>query len=205
MHGGEFRGTLSRVFAGHFDLTHPLVWTVDDVFTPAECDELLAAHAGGPWLDATVNRHAGREVDSKIRNNQLALVDNAAAAQALLERLRPALPARLMGMALSGIKDRMRCYRYRVGEYFAPHGDQSYPGGPGERSLLTLMVYLNEDFAGGQTAFLDLDQVIDPRRGRALLFQHMVLHEGRAVTAGIKYVLRTDIFYRTPHQAGDGL
>ena len=39
-----------------------------------------------------------------------------------------------MAMTLTGIKERMRCYRYEPGEYFAPHGDQSYPGGPGERN-----------------------------------------------------------------------
>lgn len=186
------------MFAGHFDFTQPLVWTVDDVLEDAACDELRARAEQGPWLDATVNRAEGRAVDRTVRNNQLVLVDDAALAGMLLARLRPRLPERLMGMALSGIKERMRCYRYRVGEYFAPHGDQSYPGGPGERSLLTLMVYLNDDFVGGQTAFLDLKQAITPRRGRALLFQHMVLHEGQAVTEGTKYVLRSDVFYRTP-------
>lgn len=185
-----------RVFAGHFDFAHPLVWTVDDVLTPDECDRVLAGCSAGPWHAATVNRDAGRAVDRRIRNNQLALVDDPVLARELLERLRPELPARLMGCELSGVKERLRCYRYQVGEYFAPHGDQSYPGGPGERSLLTLMVYLNDDFAGGQTAFLELGRVVEPRRGRALLFQHMVLHEGRAVTAGTKYVLRTDVFYR---------
>jgi prolyl 4-hydroxylase len=186
------------MFAGHFDFSHPLAWTVDDVLAPAACDELLARCARGPWLAATVNRAEGRAVDRRVRNNHLVLVDDAALGHALLGRLRPALPERLMGLTLSGIKERMRCYRYEVGEYFGPHGDQSYPGGPGERSLLTLMVYLNDDFAGGQTAFLDLGQVIAPRRGRALLFQHMVLHEGRTVTAGTKYVLRSDVFYREP-------
>ena len=28
------------MFAGHFDFTHPLVWTVDDVLDPAACDDL---------------------------------------------------------------------------------------------------------------------------------------------------------------------
>lgn len=184
------------MFAGHFDFTHPLVWTVDDVLDAATCDELRARVERGPWLDATINRAEGRAVDRTVRNNQLVLVDDAPLAATLLARLRPRLPEQLMRMTLSGIKERMRCYRYRVGEYFAPHGDQSYPGGPGERSLLTLMIYLNDDFVGGQTAFLELDQVITPVRGRALLFQHMVLHEGRAVTEGTKYVLRSDVFYR---------
>lgn len=184
------------MFAGHFDFSHPLVWTVDDVLAASACDALLARLAPGPWLAATVNRSEGRAVDRQVRNNELALVDDAALARDLFERLRPDLPERLKGMTITGLKERMRCYRYRVGEYFAPHGDQSYPGGPGERSLLTLMIYLNDDFEGGQTAFLDLGKVIEPRRGRALLFQHMVLHEGRAVTRGVKYVLRTDVFYR---------
>jgi hypothetical protein len=44
---------------------------------------------------------------------------------------------------------------------------------------------------------LDLtDQRIAPRRGRALLFQHRVLHEASVVTAGEKLVLRTDVLYR---------
>ena len=188
--------TLRAVFAGHFDFSHPLVWTVDDVLSDSACAEILRAHAEGPWLPATVNARDGRVVDAKIRNNHLALVDDLPLAQALLERLRPSLPATLMGMSLSRLKPRMRCYRYEPGERFGPHGDQSYPGEPGERSLLTLMVYLNDDFEGGQTAFLDLGQIVEPRRGMGLLFQHMVLHEGREVRAGTKYVLRTDVFYR---------
>lgn len=44
--------------------------------------------------------------------------------------------------------------------------------------------------------------MISPRRGRALLFQHMVLHGGRAVTRGSKYVLRSDVLYRADLTAG---
>lgn len=185
------------MFAGHFDLSHPLHWIVDDVLSQPECDALLERTREGPWLAATVNRAEGRAVDRSIRNNHLALVDDADLCARLFERLQPALPERLMGMRLSSIKARMRCYRYEPGEQFGPHGDQSYPGGPGERSLLTLMVYLNDDFEGGRTAFLEPEPlVIEPRRGRALLFQHMLMHEGRAVSAGVKYVLRSDVFYR---------
>jgi hypothetical protein len=33
------------------------------------------------------------------------------------------------------------------------------------------------------------------RRGSLLLFEHAMLHEGCAVTAGTKYVLRSDAMY----------
>jgi hypothetical protein len=37
---------------------------------------------------------------------------------------------------------------------------------------------------------------VAPRRGTALLFQHMLLHEGSVVHEGVKDVLRTDVMYR---------
>jgi hypothetical protein len=55
------------------------------------------------------------------------------------------------------------------------------------------MVYLNEGFAGGETAFLD--RVVTPRTGRALIFRHELPHEGRPVERGLKYALRTDIMF----------
>jgi prolyl 4-hydroxylase len=151
----------------------------------------------GPWLDATVNRAEGRAVDRRVRSDQLARVDDAALADELLARLRPRLPARLMGMTLSGIKARLRCYRYRTGEHFGPHGDPSYPGGPGADGLPQRRLRGRTDRVPRA-----LDRVISPRRGRALLFQHMVLHEGRAATRGSKYVLRSDVLYRADLTAG---
>ena len=57
-------------------------------------------------------------------------------------------------------------------------------------------VYLNDDFEGGHTAFLDFGVTTAPRTGTALLFQHYMLHEGCNVVAGTKYVLRSDVMYR---------
>jgi len=52
------------------------------------------------------------------------------------------------------------------------------------------------DTEGGDTDFPELEQRIAPRAGRALLFQHRVLHEATAVISGEKLVLRTDVLYR---------
>ena len=95
------------------------------------------------------------------------------------------------------MNERFRCYRYEPGQRFAPHFDGAFVRDAHERSHLTLMVYLNEGFGGGSTAFLDWDREVAPRLGSALVFQHRLLHEGCTVTSGVKYVLRSDVMYRS--------
>ena len=56
------------------------------------------------------------------------------------------------------------------------------------------MIYLNENYEGEETSFTDL--AIQPKQGLAVVFLHNLEHEGSAVKAGIKYVLRTDIMFR---------
>jgi hypothetical protein len=61
------------------------------------------------------------------------------------------------------------------------------------------MVYLNDDFTGGETKFY-LDNgmprlEVKPDRWMALVFVHRQLHEGAPVAQGRKYVLRTDVMY----------
>ena len=70
----------------------------------------------------------------------------------------------------------------------------------GERtSKLTFMVYLTNVAKGGETRFYDSDMkithAVQPTVGKALVFEHAILHEGVAVEEGSKYVLRTDVMY----------
>ena len=53
------------------------------------------------------------------------------------------------------------------------------------------------------TFFVEPEVSIEPRTGMALLFQHPIVHEGSEVTAGVKYVVRTDLMYRRPMDADD--
>jgi hypothetical protein len=79
-------------------------------------------------------------------------------------------------------------------------------------SRLTFLIYLNDDFEGGHTTFFipnaEQDGVLDgfgvkPCKGSILYFPHgdavgSLAHEGSAVTAGAKYVIRTDVAYMLP-------
>lgn len=184
----------TTVFIDHFDLSQPLVFEpIEGVLSQAECAAMIAQ--AGPWLAATINSAQGRVVNEKLRSNTLALVDDEALSQRLFEKIRERVPANMKDKAVVGLKPRMRIYRYEAGQGFGLHHDQSYTGAEGQRSQLTFMLYLNEDFEGGQTEFPDQGISIAPKTGSVLLFQHMVLHEGVTVTAGTKYVLRTDVLF----------
>ena len=101
---------------------------------------------------------------------------------------------------LQGLNERFRFYRYDVGQRFAPHTDGYFERTNGERSHFTFMVYLNDGFEGGATAFHHSKPSlrVTPVRGMALVFYHRQLHEGMPVVKGRKYVLRTDVMYRRP-------
>ncbi len=193
------------MYAGHFDFRHPLVWTAPDLFTAEECAGILAGVAGAEWLPATVNRSHGRAVDTQLRDNTVAILRDPALAEELFRRVRPHVPARMTAelggkgrteMEACGVFLPLRVYRYELGQHFGPHEDQSYFGPNDEVSLLTLIVYLNEGFKGGETEFPEQERTIVPRTGTALLFQHRVLHAGNRVTSGTKFLLRSDVLYR---------
>jgi hypothetical protein len=185
------------VYAGHLDLTQPLVWTVDDALSPEDC----AAYArrlrdGDAEVAPIVGAHGGAEIDLAVRNNTRVMWDDAAEADALLARVAASVPRRLSDLVLCGANPRLRVYRYGPGERHGAHWDTVVELGEGVRSLVTLVFYLNDGFEGGATDFPELGRVITPRAGRALLFQHRILHEATAVRAGEKLVLRTDLLYR---------
>ena len=109
----------------------------------------------------------------------------------------PSLPDRLEGdWRLVGAYERLRFYRYSPGQRFAPHFDGSFQRSPTERSLVTFLVYLNSCEKRGETRLTDLELDVVPAAGRALLFNHFLLHEGALVAKGLKYVVRSDLMYR---------
>jgi hypothetical protein len=193
------------MYLGHFDFEHRLLWTVPALFTPAECADIVAGEGGHTWLPATVNSASGRVVERAVRDSSTAVLRDPALAAELYRRVRPHVPERMtaelggrgrVGMTVAGVHVPVRIYRYEPGQHFGLHQDQSYFGEDGTKSLLTLMVYLNMGFEGGETDFPEQGQTIVPETGTALLFQHMLLHAGKPVRSGTKMVLRSDVLYR---------
>ena len=184
------------------DETKPYILTEPDVLTPDECRTLIERiERAGPTV-ATINTFSGPRIRTDVRNNDRVIFDDEELAATLLERVRHRVPEEIHGMQIAGANERFRCYRYLPGMRFAPHADGPFVRNENERSVYTLIVYFNDDFEGGSTAFLvDPEVSITPRTGMALLFQHPIIHEGSLVTSGTKYVARTDVMYRLPNSA----
>ncbi len=184
------------VAGDRLDGSAPLAAAVDGFATPAECAALIARiEALGPDA-APISTVRGAVMRPDVRNNARVMFDDVDLAARLFARLAPHVPARLCGRRAVGLNERFRGYRYTPGQRFAPHYDGAFMRDASEASLLTLLIYLDDGCQGGATGFLDHGVAMAPRQGRVLWFQHMLLHEGAEVTAGTKYVLRSDVMYR---------
>jgi len=193
-----------------FSAQLPFVRVVDDVFSAAECAALVARiESLGPTF-APITTHRGFVDRPDIRNNDRVIFDDLDVAADLFARLAPHLPLHRRGgtpqdrrgderdpaWTAVGCNERFRGYRYERGQRFAPHYDGPFVRSDDERSALTVLVYLNEGFDGGDTHFLDWRCRVVPKTGSVLLFDHHILHEGAGVLAGTKYALRSDVMYR---------
>ncbi len=184
------------MFSGHLDLARDLVWTVPNALSAERCADYIARFDRSIAEQAPVITAEGVAVDLAVRNNKRVMWDSAEEANALVDLLGDAVPAQWKTERRIGGNPRLRLYRYEPGEHHSAHWDTVVELADGVASRITLVFYLNDDFAGGETEFPELKRTIRPVRGTALLFQHRVLHAALGVTSGVKYALRTDVLYR---------
>jgi hypothetical protein len=180
------------------------VWVIDDFLSREECAALIRRSEALAYETGTV----ADVLVTDFRNNDRVMIDDTALAADLFGRARPFLPEVFDGQILAGFNERFRFYRYGPGQTFKPHRDGAYQRlKPWQESLLTFMVYLNDQVVGGETRFFAGMEhafrqqpmlVVTPKEGMALVFVHRIIHEGATVQSGRKYVLRTDVMYADP-------
>src|ERR1044072_2448907 len=138
--------------------TEPLLWSVEDVYTEAECRDFIDfIERSSPTL-ATNN--------PLYRNQDRVIKDDPATAEELFRRLRPHLPGQINRLKLVGLNEPLRMYRYRAGQGFEPHMDHWYQPSATRVTLHTVLVYFNDDFEGGEGRFHgSREQTLVPRGG----------------------------------------
>jgi prolyl 4-hydroxylase len=169
------------------------IGTIDDILNAAECAVNIDRAERTGFATAPIVSGYREVFAAEVRNNTRVIVDDVKLAALVWARAGEHQPVYLDGRQVIAMNERFRYYRYRAGQRFNWHADAPFERANGEASRLSFIIYLNDDFSGGETTVRDT--VITPRRGLALFFRHQLPHEGRAVTAGTKYVLRTDVMY----------
>jgi len=169
------------------------VWEISNFFSPDECKKWIEFSEKLGYTEATVSLKSGAKMLKGIRNNERLMYTDIDLAQKLWERLKDFCPEIIEGYQAIGLNEQFRFYKYNPQQRFKKHIDGSFERNASEKSIFTFLVYLNEDFEGGETAFNNFS--IIPKTGNALCFLHPQKHEGKILTKGIKYVLRSDVMY----------
>lgn len=186
----------------------PEVKLFPSLFTEGECD-FIAENAEPLFSPSVVvDPNSGRDIPNPIRTSEGAafpLAIENPAIHALNRRMAAAsgtLPAQ--GEPLQVLK-------YRPGQEYKAHFD-ALPGVDNQR-LFTMLVYLNEEYEGGETCFLEADLRIRGRKGDALLFANSdregrpdprSRHAGLPVTKGMKLLASRWIRARPLDLSGSG-
>jgi hypothetical protein len=169
---------------------------VEGFFTQEECKGFITFSEKEGYSESLIRSKDGEVVNKSIRDNDRVIWDNPQCAGHLWDLVKDMVPSDIDGYEPIGLNDRFRFYRYKDGQQFKPHVDAPYKKSESELSKLTLLIYLNEDFEGGATTLVLEGEDIKPKEGMLFLFEQKIMHCGRPVTTGTKYVLRTDVMYR---------
>lgn len=184
------------------------IYTLSNLLNSQECQKIIQASQKLGFQQAGLA--IGQDVyrtNEKARNNKRVLFEDKLLAQQLWARIAHLVDPKFNNHFAHGLNWRFRIYEYEVGGIFAPHVDErmTLPG-EGLTTFFTFMIYLNDNLEGGETTFFErrkkgskkliTNRIITPKTGMGLAFDHLLFHEGSVVTAGVKYVLRSDLVYR---------
>ena len=170
------------------------IFTIDNFWTTRACEDFIAKSEALGYEAATLDTENGQKIVESIRNNNRLIYKDITLAEQLWQQLKPFAPDQIGYSKAIGLNELFRFYKYEAGQVFKRHRDQSYIRNEIEASYYTFMIYLNDNYEGGETTFDGL--TIRPQQGTALVFLHDLEHEGSVVRQGVKYVLRSDIMFR---------
>ena len=171
-----------------------IIWTIEDFLTKTECDDLILFSEQKGFEEAKVSLSTGAKMIKGIRNNHRLMYKDENLADKYWQKLKQFCPIEIEANLAIGLNEQFRFYKYESDQIFKRHIDGRFKRNELAESRITFMIYLNDDFEGGETKFNDV--TIHPKTGTALCFIHEQKHEGCPVPTGTKYVIRTDVMYK---------
>lgn len=185
-------GDPAEVPTGETVCEHPHIARFTAFFTPEECAYLAGAAAPMLQPSVVVDAATGRQVRDPVRTS-----DGIGFPWPLENPAIHALNRRIAAASGTAIaqSEPLQVLRYKPGDQYRTHLD-AIPGFANQR-ILTMIVWLNQDYEGGETFFPTPDLKIRGRAGDAILFRNAgpdgrrdpdSAHAGLPVTAGQKWI-----------------
>lgn len=182
-------------------LDQPVVAIFENVLSADECDELIRLSSLKLQRSTIVDARTGElhAIDARSSQGTYFLVNETPFVAGLDRRISDLL----QWPAENG--EGLQILRYGVGGEYKPHFDYFSPAEPGSKLHLskggqrvsTLIIYLNDVEAEGETAFPAIGLRVVPRKGSAVYFEYCnahgqvdarTLHAGTPVAAGEKWI-----------------
>lgn len=175
---------------------------IEHFLTDAECDRIIAL-SKARLEPSKVYSNTSDVYDTKTRKSEQAW---------LKDDMDPVIASISKKVASSsqtpiGHQEDLQVVSYSPGGFFTPHYDacdgqedfcKRMDGVSGPR-LFTYLIYLNDDYEGGETVFPKLNITVKPKKGKCVIFQNTLpqhggkipveaLHGGNPVTSGNKWI-----------------
>lgn len=162
------------------------IWVIPELIDQKTCDDIIHRVYKKGFKQA-------RQFDQGRHNHEVFVQD-----QIIIEEINKKLAEIVLKDEQHNFVIKMHpinveVYKYNPGDYIARHSDAPSVIGE-ETSVFTLVVYLSDDFKGGETHFNDFAMNVKPPKGGAVIFGHEHHHEALLVEEGHKYILRSNCF-----------
>lgn len=184
---------------------------IPNFLTPEECDQLVALSEGNLIESRVYDPTEVKSLDySSRKSEQCWLTDSRHPTVAKFSKL-----ATMFTNTHGKYQEPLQVVKYDPGGFFKPHYDACETGRLGDEycekmdkangpRLVTVLVYLSDEFTGGETHFPYLKRSVIPQKGKAVVFYNIdsnkqvideSMHGGNPVTSGTKWVANKWIHY----------
>lgn len=171
-------------------------YVLDNVLTSEQCDSIMD-YAKDKLFDSEVI--GGK--DQKVRNSMQYWIPKT---DPLVKHIFSAMSSKF-NIPIENAED-LQVVRYYPNQYYNEHHDSCCDDNEhcanfvkrGGQRVLTVLIYLNNEFEGGNTYFKNLDLKVKPKTGDAVVFRPLAknsnkchplaLHAGLPVTSGEKWI-----------------
>ena len=176
--------------------TNPIIYTLDDFIDKSILEDLLFTKSKFKKGETRINNL------NNLRKSYVSSIDNCNSSK---EQIYKNIKNKLH-FKLSKIED-LQIQKYEENCFYKPHFDVDTSQiklnniNLDQQRRFSIIIYLNEDYEGGETHFSNLNINIKPKSLRVLVFENCIrqtnfpnplsLHEGKEVIKGTKLIINT--------------